>query len=226
MRAFIICLSIIIAMAAFILIQPDSARTDAKHSYGMPWQINIDQGQTTVFGLSPGSSTLQNAVNTLKTEHELAVLAKPKALGAVELFFSHFRTGPLQGKLIVAAEAPEAVILAIKAAPATQEYLDNGTKKYTLTADQTATAMGLTIKSLTLAPSARLDEALINDRFGKPTKTIQINEQVTHYLYDDSGLAIRIDKKGKDMLHYTSPAAMGAIALQLRSEAQAAPEQP
>ena len=234
MRTLILCLLAIIALAAVIVIQPESAKTDAQNNFGMPWQITINNDQSQVFGLALGSdtlahspvnghastsSTMADAIRVLGSDYELAILAKPDQRGDLELFYPRFRTGPLQGKLIVGIEATEAFINAVKQAPGKQEFLDNGTKKIQLSAVQHQGAMQLPIRSLTLAPSARLNDALLKERFGEPSAIIGVNQQVSHYIYQTLGLAVRVDKKGKDMLHYVSPAAMPELIARLHLEA-------
>lgn len=225
MRIFMFCLLAVVVLMAALVIQPQSAKTDAKNNHGMPWQVVIDHDQSTVFGLTLAndtlnSSTLSDAIEQLGTDNELAVLAKPEQLGALELFYPRFRTGPLQGKLIIGIDAPEAEITAIKQAPSQQEYLDNGTKKFQLTTQQQFNALTLAIKSLTFAPSARLDDTLIRARFGKPAAIINVNEQVSYYIYEQLGLTVRIDIKGKDMVHYVSPVAIPKLIEALQIEAK------
>ena len=229
MRTFIFCLLATIVLAATLVIQPESAKTDAQNSHGMPWEIAIKNNQSQVFGLTLAnstlnSSTLGDAIEQFGTDNKLAVLAKPDQLGALELFYARFRTGPLQGKLIISADASAADISAIKQAPGKQEYLDNGTKKFQLNDEQQLKALTLTIKSLTFAPSARLDDTLIRERFGKPSTIISVSQQVNHYIYESLGLTVRIDTKGKDMLHYVSPAAMPELITALKLEASQAIE--
>lgn len=231
MRTFIFCLLAVIALAVILILQPESAKIDTLNQYGMPWQITVENNQSRVFGLTLAanhaadgsrthqSSTLADVIKLLGSDYELAVLAKPEQRGDLELFYTRFQTGPIQGKLIVGIDAPDALISAITQAPGKQEYLDNGTKKFQLSADQKQAALNLAIKSLTLAPTARLDDSLLRERFGEPTAIIGVGQQISHYVYKALGLAVRVDNKGKDMLHYVSPTFMDTLIAQLRLEA-------
>ena len=227
MRLFIFSLIAIIGLAAVLMRQhpdaqhPESAKIEMRYEIGLPWQITLANGNSSVFGLTLGSSTLKDAMTQLGGDNEFALLAKANQLGSLDLYYSHFRTGPIQGKLIISAAISEAGILAIKSNPGKQAYLENGTKKYSLSTEQREKALKLPIKSITLAPAANIDEAIILDRFGSPTQIIKINDQVSHYVYESLGLAVRIDTKGKDMLHYVSvsPPAITHLISQLESEA-------
>ena len=83
--------------------------------------------------------------------------------------------------------------------------LDNGTKKYQLSEEQVLSVQLLPIRSVTFAPTARLSQDMIEQRFGSTDLTIAVGEFVTHYLYPELGLDVRIDDKGKDLLQYVAP---------------------
>jgi hypothetical protein len=222
MRLTLISLIVIAAvLAALVLLRPDSTETNSRYDFGMPWEIFLDEDKSYVFGLSPGNSTLQKAITQLGDDYELALLAKPDELGSLDLYYSHFQTWPLQGKLIISAAISEAEILAIKNNPGKQEYLDTGTKKFNLTAVQRLSALQLPIESIVLFPAAGIGEAIVHDRFGRPSQIIKINDQVSEYVYEKQGLAVRIDLKGKDILHYVSPAAMPDLISQIKAQATA-----
>lgn len=220
MRLIIFSLIVLVGILAALILWPsDNAVTDSRYDFGMPWQITVDEGNSRIFGLSPGNSTLQEAITQLGDGYELALLAKPDELGSLELYYSRFQTGPLQAKLIISAAISEDEVLAIKNNPGKQEYLETGTKKYSLTAEQLESSLQLPIESMVLAPAASIEESVIHDRFGSSTQVITINDQVSQHVYEQLGLAVRIDTKGKDILHYVNPAAMPDLISQIQAQA-------
>jgi hypothetical protein len=213
------CLLAAAGLAAVLIYnQPESAKTNKQNDIGLPWEITVANANTSVFGLTLGKSSLNEVIARFGEDYEFALLAKSNQLGSLDLYYSHFLSGPIQGKLIVSAAISEADIQEIKNNPSKQEYLDNGTKKFRLTADQREKSLQLPIKSITLAPAARIDEDIIRDRFGSPAEVINIDDHVSHYVYKTLGLVVSIDTKGKDMLHYVSPVAMPDLIAKLREE--------
>jgi len=69
-----------------------------------------------------------------------------------------------------------------------------GGKRITLTADDLARVRSLPIASLTYMPTTRLDEAVIEKRFGQPVQRVRENKTgLIHWLYPQDGVDIILD---------------------------------
>jgi hypothetical protein len=55
-------------------------------------------------------------------------------------------------------------------------------------------------------PSAQLDAAMLQARFGEPAERIAGGERRQHWLYPAIGMAVALDRDGRDLLQYVAPA--------------------
>lgn len=221
-KLYIISTIIILALLAlFVILQRDAITSPSASSLqGLPWQIELLDGHTTVFGLSPGKSLLADAVKHMGTDVELAILSRPGQEEALELFTGNFRSGPLTGSLILVADVSTKEMQHVRAQlPVRQEYLETGTRKTTLRFEQQQAVLHYTIKSITFIPVARLNPVLLEQRFGPPELILPAAEKVTSYLYPRLGLNIIIDEAGKDFLQYVSPQAFAGLQQDIRRQA-------
>lgn len=203
--ALLLILAIGASLVFFSQQAPKMDSSSAALQHNLPWQIERQGGNSRVFGITLGISTLTEAIAAIDREYELAILAKYQQAGALELYYHHFNAGQLQGKLILVADIDDSDLVAMKAAAASHKTLDNGTQKYTLSQQQQQAIQQRRIRSITFAPIARLDQSMIEQRFGQAEQQIDSGEHISHYLYPQLGLDILIDKKGKDLLQYVAP---------------------
>lgn len=197
----------------FLQLRPASELTIERSAtqHGLPWQVELSDGNSRVFGITLGSSTLADAIAVINLDYELAILAKYRQTGALELFYRHFKARQLQGKLILVVDADDALLASLKTEAISGEMLDNGTEKYLLSEQQFLSAQQLPIRSITLATTARLNQEMIEQRFGAAKLTVATSEHVTHYLYPELGLDILVDDKGSDLLQYVAPRNFSAL---------------
>ena len=215
MKKTLLALIVLIAVLVIYRQQPSPGTVNTTQQvakqHGLPWQIELDNGHSRVFGITLGGSTLANAIAVLDRDYELAVLAKYQQVGALELFYSHFSSGQLQGKLILVVDADDTLLSSLKTEAKSVGRLDNGTEKYQLSEQQFISVQPLPIRSITFAPKARLNQEMIELRFGSSQSIISTSETVTHYLYPQLGLDILIDTEGKDLLQYVAPKNFSAL---------------
>lgn len=172
----------------------------------LPWQITLDaQGDSTVFGLTLGRSTLAEVRQKWGEDMELAIVAAPEEVGELEAYYSQVAFGPVLGKVIVTLDATPETLEAMRERAKKAEYMESSTKKIALNPDDLAKANTLPIRAIGLIPSANLDEATVLQRFGRPKMRIAVGQTLTHFLYPHLGLDIVLDAKGKDVLQYVAP---------------------
>lgn len=180
---------------------------------GLPWQIDsLPGGVTRVFGITPGQTTLGEAIELLGDDMKLAIIAAPYESGAVEAYFSHHSAGPITGKLILVLDiAPDAL------APMREHaFQDGGTRRYRLHPDDLPVAYRAPVRIITFLPSFNLDEEIVQVRFGTPAEIIQIDAEQQHWLYPDKGLDLILNTNGTEVLQYLPPAEFSTHRAQIQ----------
>ena len=188
--------------------------------HGLPWQIDLQDGNSRVFGITLGVSTLAEATATINREYELAILAKHQQPGALELYYYHFKAGQLQGKLLLVINIDDETLAKMKTAAASHKVLDNGTKKYSLSQQQLAAVQQHSIRSITFVPTASLSKQLIEQQFGKTEQQLATSDKVTHYLYPRLGLDILVNDGGKDLMQYVAPSQFSLLQATIQRQAE------
>lgn len=218
----------IIVLALAILVGPAvwqfSRHTpQAVPTTGLPWQIEtLPGGESRVFDLTLGHSTLADARKRFGDEMPLAVVAEPNESGNVEGYYENVTAGFVAGRLIVTADLPPAVIDAMRERSPKTEYMQSTTRKARLADSDFAAALAAPIRALSFIPAAQLDEDIVIQRFGQPTERIRVNEHVEHLLYPARGLDLVLDSKGKELLQYVAPARFEALRAPLKAQASLA----
>ena len=184
---------------------------------GLPWQIEIlADGSTEVFGLQMGKSRLSDAIKTLGSDMDLAIIAAADESGNLEMYYGHYEAGMLSGKLILQTNASEQDIKRWSDNSPTFEYMASGlAKKHILLDEDLSQVLDEIIISLTFIPAVNLDEEVILARFGEPEKRIQL-PGVKHYLYPKKGLDIALHENSKEVLQYVTPAAFKQLTQPLQ----------
>ncbi len=219
----------IILLALAILVGPavwqfSQHTPQAVPTSGLPWQIEtLPGGESRVFDLTLGHSTLADARKRFGDEMSLAVVAEPNESGNVEGYYENVTAGFVAGRLIVTADLPPAVIDAMRERSPKTEYMQSTTRKARLADSDFAAALAAPIRALSFIPAAQLDEDIVIQRFGQPTERIRVNEHVEHLLYPARGLDLVLDSKGKELLQYVAPARFEALRAPLKAQASLTP---
>ncbi|MDP3639474.1 MAG: hypothetical protein U0989_11075 [Azonexus sp.] len=201
----------LIALVLFALIIPflipGSGQQDGVDpNSNLPWQVTVDaQGGSTVFGLKPGISTLGEVRQRLGDEIDVAIIAEPDELGALEGYYSQVALGFVLAKVIVTVDATNEAISVMRERALKAKHMDSLTRKITLQPADLAAADQLPVRAISVIPTVNLDEATIIQRFGEPAERIVLSEKRTHLLYPKFGLDILVDVDGKELLQYVAP---------------------
>ncbi len=201
---------LLVAMLLAQMLFPPQRESAPPTTQGMPWQIESPgPDQSKVFGLTLGgsaASTLSDALRLSREAPRLALLAPPDAPLALEAYFETVTIGPLTGKLVLSIAATAVELDAMRAAAAKTDHLETGIRKFVLNDADRRRAERMPLAAIAFIPSARLDEAIILQRFGAPAERIRQGETLEHFLYPAQGLDIVLDSKGKEVLQYVAPA--------------------
>lgn len=180
---------------------------------GLPWQIDSTAGGlTVVFGLTIGKSKLGDAEAVLGDDNEMAIVAQTGEPGSLEMYYGHYRTGLLSGKMVLQAEVDEILIQDWQQRAVKTEHMATGkAKKYILSSEDKSKAMDEVIAGITFIPAVNLDEQIIIARFGKPKQRIENNGAI-HFLYPEFGLDIALHDEAKEVLQYVAPASFQKLS--------------
>ena len=201
---FIIIALAIVLLLTLVNLQRTEHSEPALIQHGLPWQIALVEGKPRTFFLTLGVSTLSDAEKTIGDDYELAIMAVDKT-AALEMFYPSFNAGPFTGKLILVADIHAAALRTLMDESPKYKMLETGVKKMQLAFAQKSIALEQRIKSMTFAPVARLDKALVEQHFGKAHSQRKVSEHEHHLFYPHLGLRIIINEKGKDFIEYTLP---------------------
>lgn len=172
----------------------------------LPWHIQHPSPNTTsIFDLTLGLSTALDAEQRFQEQAKPSLFKSPDGQLAVELFFEQVTMAGLKSKIIINISVPDAELQGMYERGLRISGSTSG-KKITLAPDDLGRVRTLPISSLTYMPSVRLEEGVIQKRFGKPAQRIRENESGTvHWLYPQNGLDIALGNEGKPVLQYVPP---------------------
>lgn len=205
-----IALSIIALILAALVVPfliPGVAKQEGVDpNSNLPWQIAVDgQGGSSVFGLRPGVSTLGEVRQRLGGEIEVAIIAEPNELGAVEGYYTQVSLGFVLARVIVTVDAGEAMVAAMRERALKAKPMESTTRKITLHPDDLSAVDALPIKAISVIPTVNLDETTVVQRFGQPGERLVVSDRRVHLLYPDKGLDVTVDADGKELLQYVAP---------------------
>ncbi len=205
MKIFLYLLLIfVIAFAAAPFLRPPAE--DTRSLEGLPWQIEpLADGSAKVFGLTLGRDRLSDARERLGPDMELAIVAADDEAGSLEMFYSNYRAGPFNGKLVLVGVLDDSTLAQLRARSGAPKYLDSGARKYHLQKDDLPLGYSAPIETVTFIPTASLDEDIARKRFGPAEQTIRVDGGAVHLLYPHLGLDLILNEGRKAVLQYVAP---------------------
>jgi hypothetical protein len=212
-KKYIVAAALLITLAILLLLPAREPQRPAQPLTGLPWQIErLPDGYTKVFGITPGQSTLADAVGQLGNDLQLAIIAAPGESGDLEMYYGHYSAGVISGKLILVADiAPDTLTHMLERA--TREA---GTRRFLLHPDDLPPSLQAPVRRIIFLPAINLDEEIAHNRFGIPDETLEDAGQVTHLLYPDLGLDFALDPNGRETLRYVAPREFGRLRSELK----------
>jgi hypothetical protein len=196
-----IVLAVLLVVTGLTACSNDT-QNDSVPVTGYPWQIErLPNGTTRVFGIVPGQTTLGVAMAQLGDDNELAIIAAPGETGSLEVYYSHYTAGLIEGKLILVADIEPDTLASMQM----RARRKSGTHRLLMDEGDLPTARRAAVRAITFMPTFDLDEEITRARFGLPAEVLPVSAQGQHLLYPESGLDIVLNADGKDVLQYLSP---------------------
>lgn len=218
-KSLIIATLILAVMAVYLLGRPTGDQHDISSIEGLPWQIEIlANGDSRVFGLELGHSTLDDARLRFGDDMKLGIVAAQGENGSLEAYFDTFTAGVILGKMILVATLDPDTLMRLRERAIQRKYMHDTTYRYFLDPDDLPQALQAPISAITFIPAANIDAETALKRFGTPQERLRTNDQIEHLLYPDRGLDLILDDHGKEVLQYVAPREFARLREPLRHE--------
>lgn len=220
---FAFSLMAVIAVALLIpFLIPGAGKQDGVDpNVNLPWQITVDaQGNSQVFGIQPGVSTLNQVREQLGSDAEVAIVAAPNEVGTLEAYYSQIPLGFVLAKVIFTVDASPGAISAMRDRALKAEYMESTTRKIRLHPDDLILAGRMPVRAVSVIPTVNLDEATVVQRFGEPGERLKVSEKRVHLLYPAKGLDVIVDQEGKELLQYVAPSHFSVLRDPLLAEVE------
>lgn len=173
----------------------------------LPWDVAVDaEGQVTVFTLTLGRSTLADARRLFGDEEgEINLFAQTGSDYVVEAYFERVYLSGLRADFVITIDVGPDTATAMYDRGLRISQLPSGSKKVKMAPNDLDQIADLPIRHITYLPAARLDEDLIESRFGAPEEKVTEESGITHWLYSHRGLDIGRDTDGSVVIQYLNP---------------------
>lgn len=174
-----------------------------------PWQVSLDaSGHSTAFGFVLGRTSLAEVRQVLQEEGELNLFHHPGAalpFGA-EAYFEQIELERLRADVVVTLAVDQAELSGMYDRGLRISQLGSGAKKVKLDPADAATLAAAPIRNISYLPKARLDPALIAQRFGQPARRLRESASgIEHWLYPERGIDVGLDANGRAVIQYVNP---------------------
>lgn len=172
-----------------------------------PWDVSRDgAGNTRVFDLSIGDSTLADARALLGEEGKINLFENPDGTRTVEVYFDNIFLSNLRADWILTLEVPEDELTAMYERGLRISKTSSGSRKVKLDPMDVERLAAAPIRILTYLPWKSLEPRDIAGRFGEPAEKRTEETGVVHWLYPVQGMDIARDTDGGVVIQYLNPA--------------------
>ncbi|WP_462330666.1 hypothetical protein [Thiohalocapsa halophila] len=194
-----------------------------------PWDVSQDAaGNTRVFDLTIGESTLADARALLGEEGKINLFENPDGTRTVEVYFKNIFLSNLKADWIITLGVPEDQLAAIYERGLRISKTGSGSRKVKLDPVDVERLADAPIRILTYLPWKSLEPRDIAGRFGEPAEKRTEASGIVHWLYPELGMDIARDDDGGVVIQYLNPESFDrAVApLPAPEEPAASPEPP
>jgi hypothetical protein len=176
----------------------------------LPWRTGTSpDGHTQVFGFTLGETTLAEVRDLFGQEGtvNLFVTPGPPDRYGVEAYFEQVYLQGLRAEFVITVDLDQETLRAMYERGLRISKLGSGSRKVKLDPVDVETLLSRPIRTITYLPQARLDETLIEKRFGTPEERRTESETgIVHWLYPNRGFDIARDSSGKVVIQYVDQA--------------------
>ncbi len=162
----------ILGFIAILLLMPPTIEDMTERH---PWRIaRDDAGHSRVFGFTLGQTTLAEVRSVFQEEGELNLFKTPgdPPRYSAEAFFEQIYLQRLRADFVFALEVDQPTLMWMYDRGLRISQLGSGSKKIKLDPADAETLASRPIRSITYLPKAQLDTALLEQRFGRPSREL------------------------------------------------------
>ncbi len=204
-RKIIVSIVAIVVVAISLSILLPGGRT-VDPNPKLPWLIERNAaGETSVFGLTLGRSTLLDAEQSFNSSAQLNLFKSPEGHYDVEAYFDRLYISGLKASIVIKLIVDQTQAEPIFERGLRISQMGSGVKKVELSDQDKSWLANARIDILTYLPAADLEPALIEKHFGKPQQQLTEDSDTVHWLYPEKGLDIAVNSDGKEVFQYLSP---------------------
>ncbi|GAB4126157.1 MAG: hypothetical protein Fur0040_08690 [Sideroxydans sp.] len=220
-RIILSLFAFIVVVGTTLLLLPTTHENDPET---LPWRISHPTPETSrVFGLTLGASTLEDVENFLHDTPEVSLFKTADGTMGVEAYFDEINLNGLKAKFALTLDVPQTDLEGLFARGARLNATPTG-KRVTLAKEDLAQVRAYRIKAISYLPAVRIEEAILEKRFGIAAEKIREKESgVVHWLYPDKGLDIALQEKQKPVLQYVAPPDFAALRTPLLAHGEVLP---
>jgi hypothetical protein len=172
-----------------------------------PWDVSRDAaGNTRVFDLSIGDSTLADARALLGEEGKINLFQNPGGTRTVEVYFDNILLSNLKADWILTLDVPEDELTGMYERGLRISKTGSGSRKVKLDPTDVERLATAPIRILTYLPWKSLEPRDIAGNFGEPAEKRTETSGVVHWLYPEQGMDIARDADGGVVIQYLNPA--------------------
>ncbi len=198
----IILIAIVLAFILFYF----TLEEPTEQTVQMPWHVTVhDDNHSEVFGVMLNQMTLEQAREKFGQLEGIALFQNKQGRFNLEAYFGKVSIGPFTARLIVTLNASQIELSGLQEHSIKRVKTDDGSTRWTLTAQKQVEQGLRSIKTLTYIPSyGGMDAEYLEQRFGQPATKQAIDETTELWSYPHRGVRIMLDSDGKEMFEYTS----------------------
>ena len=198
-------LLITLVVLAVAILSPGGRTVDPNPK--LPWLIEVDaHGDTQVFGLTLGVSTLADAREVFQEQGKLNLFQSPQGEYAIEAYFQRLFLSGLRADMVLALDVGQQAAAEIFERGLRVSKLGSGAKKIDMTKPDQDLLAEERIALITYLPATDLDEEILSRHFGEPQQKLSEKKSgIVHWLYPEKGLDIAVNPDGKEVFQYVRP---------------------
>ena len=188
-------------------------RTPPDHPF-LPWEMEVNErGHVAVFGVTLGESTLLDFKRLYDQKADLAMFSKSGEPLTLEAYFGRMSVGPLTARVVLVGDVGQETLERWAAESTIADPTPSGARKLSMSDEALVEAQDKPIRSISYAPSADYEKALIRRHFGEPAAIRdpprgdrdEDEPPAELWLYPDKGLAITVEPEDGELFQYINP---------------------
>lgn len=189
----------------------------------LPWQVSLlESGDTEVFSVSPGVTTLREFSKRFESLPELRLFQKQTGELLLEGYLGKVTVGRFDARIVAELDAPADFLESVLASNLGREPTPNNLWKYKLSEAQTLKALDMIVWRFMYIAIAAYEEKQIGF-FGEPNSVEKVTDTAEYRFYPEKGVVVLWDTDGKETFYYTSPSSFSRLTKALEDDKKDTP---